>query len=579
MSTQHEARRRAVHAIFDLIDHDAGPGYVYFEDDLGVHSSAWPSVASALQFARGRASEVGGIYAAVFDRADAQTWPDPMFEVYRPAASDRVAIGAGMGSGPRGNIRGMQTLISGHRGHSNYRVRGRDRLIELAPVLAPASNGATIDLHLDGDTLIASICVDGQCYETSMDVTAVLERAANGVASYHASMPPAATISGASYGDAHASHPTGAGVRERAFECAAFNAVEYGTPYYGVVLRREDPAGTAVSFADLRDANDWYAMTHGPLAPDGTWSNADTYEYLVIYGPDPQRGMRAIRESVGKQPPGGQVAHVQQAAQYAIRTAGDVLVGAVLAQHGDALCAGWWHSLTSSVSHAVSSAEHGLEQSVGSLGHTLAMFKGPIIAAAQQAANAAALSIPGVGPMIAPMAQKFAAGLVAAATGSGSAKAAAQALIADAKKAAVANPDVAKALAVAHTAVTKATGAYHVAQTVANAASGNVDAKAQIAELAQAAKSGDGAAQQALQLAQDITGTVVSNAQANGPAQPQPDAAAQLDGGDPNAAAVASSGWFAPILALASGYGAGALSWPFVHEKLSAFLASHRKAA
>ncbi len=470
--------------------------------------------------------------------------------------------------------------MHGHHGGHHHRGGGRRwfgggrdaTLLEVAPILAPAASGAAIDLSLRGNVLTASIVVDGHSYQGSADVGGLLDAVTRGIADYHARLhagdgahdPVAAVgVCGADVavfqrgGDRRP--PRVHGARERAWDALAM--AEGSGPIAGVVLRREDPAGTVVFFDSPQDASAWYAQTHGELASDGTWSNADTYEYLVIYSPDPEQGYRAVRESFGKQPAGGAVAHVQAASQRAIRSAGEALVGGLLAQHDEAISAGWWHSLTSSVTHALHDAEHAVEGAVGGLGSTLKMFKGPIAKAAAAAAAAGAMAIPGVGPVIAPMAGKLANDLVNAAAGDGSAKHAAMAAINAAKAQAKTNPDVAKALAVAHKAVTKATGAYHVAQTVAHAAAGNPAAKAQVVELAAAAKGGDGAAAQALDLANEITSMVAN-------ASPSPNLAPTDPAQD--AALAVASGWFVPIAAVATGYGAGALSWPWAHGKLAA---------
>jgi len=72
----------------------------------------------------------------------------------------------------------------------------RDReLADLGALLAPGARGVTVQLALGADgRLRASICIDGECYQGSADLSAVLARIASGIASYHAALhaaPPA----------------------------------------------------------------------------------------------------------------------------------------------------------------------------------------------------------------------------------------------------------------------------------------------------------------------------------------------------------------------------------------------------
>jgi hypothetical protein len=72
---------------------------------------------------------------------------------------------------------------------------------ELAPVLAPATGGFTVKIDLDPQQrLHASICVDGKCYQTSIDlapaIAAVMAKIAQAHAEMHAAMPHVPVISG-----------------------------------------------------------------------------------------------------------------------------------------------------------------------------------------------------------------------------------------------------------------------------------------------------------------------------------------------------------------------------------------------
>lgn len=205
------------------------------------------------------------------------------------------------------------------------------------------------------------------------------------------------------------------------------------------------------------------------------------------------------------------VAGATHRANAAIAACGDALVGAVLDNHANELCAGWWHDLTHKITGAVKGAVHGLEAAgkgaLGGIGHTLVALKGPIEAAASMAAAGALTAIPG-GVLLAPMASSLTKNLIDAATGSGSVQQAAQTVVKQAQQAALSNPSVAQALNAAHQAVAQTTTAYHVAQTVANAAAGNPDAISQVAELGQAAAQGDPAAAQLMSVAQGISNAV-----------------------------------------------------------------------
>jgi hypothetical protein len=110
------------------------------------------------------------------------------------------------------------------------------------------------------------------------------------------------------------------------------------------------------------------------------------------------------------------------------------------------------------------------------------------------------------------MAGKLASDLVNAAAGSGDVKQAAQSAIAQATQLAKTDPHVAAALKLAQTHVAQATAGYHVAQTVANAAAGNPDAQAQIAQLSSSAAEGDPAAAALMDVASDITDASSANA-------------------------------------------------------------------
>jgi len=196
----------------------------------------------------------------------------------------------------------------------------------------------------------------------------------------------------------------------------------------------------------------------------------------------------------------------------AIQSAGQLIVGALLDEHVQVACAGWWHDLTSAASGAVRAVGRGAQQAVGTVGHTLKKLKGPIGIAAATAAGAAAAAIPVAGPVVAPMAAGLAKNLVDAAAGDHvDVKQAAQNALAQAQAAAQQDPHVAQALDVAQKAVAQTTAAYHIAETAKAAASGDQSALTQIQKLGSAAAQGDPAAQQAMNLAHAAADTAKQN--------------------------------------------------------------------
>lgn len=166
---------------------EADPFYVYIEDVDGGFVSTFPDLAqAATEYTR--IANSNPIYVALFNAHDHQ-WPNPVNEFFgsraagSPAAERRpVAM-----SNPTG-------IISGHRGYQaprgggHWRAPFRDRLAYLAPVAYPAAAGAGIQFRFDGDALVASICVDGRCYEGRYDIGEILSR--RGVDSFEQPVDP-----------------------------------------------------------------------------------------------------------------------------------------------------------------------------------------------------------------------------------------------------------------------------------------------------------------------------------------------------------------------------------------------------
>jgi hypothetical protein len=69
----------------------------------------------------------------------------------------------------------------------------RDReLADLGALMMPGSTGLAVQFSLGADDrLYASICIDGECYQGSVDLSEVLGRIADGIASYHVASNPA----------------------------------------------------------------------------------------------------------------------------------------------------------------------------------------------------------------------------------------------------------------------------------------------------------------------------------------------------------------------------------------------------
>ena len=166
----------------------------------------------------------------------------------------------------------------------------------------------------------------------------------------------------------------------------------------------------------------------------------------------------------------------------AVGTAATALIGKLLDDHVAAVCGGWLDDIGNALGHAADAVG-------GALQSTVRALKGPITAAA----NAALSSIPIIGPMAAPIADK----LIAAAAGNPAAAQQVQQI----KAAAAQNPQTQQALNLAQQKAAQATAAAHVAVTAQAAQQGNPAAQAQLANAQQAAAAGDPAAQQVAQMA------------------------------------------------------------------------------
>lgn len=270
------------------------------------------------------------------------------------------------------------------------------RLVEVAPVLAPAIGTLTVtNLSLDGNTLSATVTIDGQAYQGSLDLSELAQAVGDRVAAYHAQL--------------HTLAQAGA----------------------------QDPSVVAQT------------------AP--------------------------VAAQIAQQVSGEQKA--------AITLAGVSLVNQLADRHRakhDAMCAGWFDSVTNAVSSAVHGVEHAGEAAYHGITHTWKKLKTPIQLAATAFGGPAAGALAGT--------------VIDAANGDIGAKQA----IAQVRANAAVNPAIAKKLTAATTAAAKATAAVHVADTVAMAAQGDPSAGSQVQELVQSAAQGDPGATTALELAQTL---------------------------------------------------------------------------
>ena len=403
-------------------------------------------------------------------------------------------------------------------------VRARSALVgALAPVLAPGTGAITGRIDLDANQVLhAKICVDGRCYQGSVDLSGPLDMVLQRLEAWHQAQhargidgpgtPSSAPVVG---------HGGGGGGGHGG---GGYHGGYGGGHGYGGIARRYYPSswrrwggGYSYYAAPWWYQPDQVIVEEVEVAPPDADPNAEP-------GPAPQQDDPNATSDASSQ---------QTAVQGLIRCAGDALVRDLVHTHVQVACAGWFDDFK----HAVSSAAGGLAHAA--LG-TLKKLKGPISMAAQYAAA----SVPGLGPIVGPMAGKLAGNLIDAAAGNTSAQAAVQ----QATQQAASNPTLLRALATAHQMAAKTVAAYHLAQTATNAAQGDPNAIAQVQQTVQSAQAGDPAAQQAAAV---MNASVAQSCQAA--AAPAPDPNAQPDPWagtadpnaqpDPNAAQPAVQGW------------------------------------
>ena len=361
-----------------------------------------------------------------------------------------------------------------------------DRLVAIAPVLAPGARGFTADLKLRGNVLDVRVCVDGICYTGTADLALVFAEIAPRLAAYHDAL----------HARPHAL--MGADTTVVAGGCGARSYNGVARPVLAAIMQQLTANG-----AEISGHNPWVVITHQHgVELKGSWDEPSAMLTLEVTDSDFAAPCSAIWSkidddirSVGGNPIASN-ATTFGAVNDATYAAGQALVGAFVDQHRATYCAGWWHSLT----HPIATIEHAASSVGTGVAHTLKALKAPIAVAS------AAAAVYFVGPTAGPMAAQLSSSLIDAANGDASA----QQLVQTAQAVAQTNPTVAQALQGAQQAVTQTTAAYHTVQTVANAANGDPHAQSQVLELAQSAAGGDPAAQQLMNIAQQVTGAAAA---------------------------------------------------------------------
>ncbi len=361
-------------------------------------------------------------------------------------------------------------------------------LADLGTVIAPDAAGICVHLDLQpGGMLHASILIDGQSYEGSVDLSFVFAKLTESIASRYASR---ALSQGPVTASALSSVPAGITVEVEAPKVGGRGGGGGGRGYHG------------------HHHHHHHQGQQGQQGQQGGGASFAT-------GPDVSQDPEAVDE-------------VQEATSEATKSAGEMLIGALVAQHAETVSAGWW----SSVTHAVSSAAHGIygagRTSYNATTGVVAKFKGPITVAATAVATAYG------GPAAGAAAAKFTGPLLDAAH-DGFNKPQAKKALAEIRQAAATNPAIARAFDVAQRAVAETTAAYHIVDTAGKALDGDKQAITKIADLDKAATGGDGAAQKAMEI-------IVQALAAAGKSDPEPNPGYTSSDPMPTEEAAVSSG-------------------------------------
>jgi hypothetical protein len=349
---------------------------------------------------------------------------------------------------------------------------------EVAPAIAPGTGGFTSQVDLDAhQCLHAKICVDGKCYERSVDLAPAIAAVMAKFAQYHADLHAAEAA-------AHALPQLPPGFDRPPSVGAGCGAKTYSGVTQATLKTILDTLHK--DGATITGQNPWDVVTHEHgVEFRGTWdATAQTLivevtdsDFIVPCSSiwdalDPMLQNLGARPRVSGELVSGEV--VIGAVERVVSFAGNELIGAMLDQHVSVACAGWLDDIGS----AIKSAGVGLYRGVT---ETVQKLKGPIT----QAAVAAASKYGG------PAAGEAAAQLVgpvidtAANLGKDTPQKAA------AEQQAQTDPQVATALAVAKEAAAKTIAAYHVTETAKQAAAGEPAAQQKIAQVTQDAEQGD----------------------------------------------------------------------------------------
>jgi len=325
-------------------------------------------------------------------------------------------------------------------------ARFKNSLAELSKVLGPPTK-VKIAPDLRGTMLYLKACIDGRCYEGSVDLSLIAHDVLGRLETLHAQW--------------HAAHDV--------------------QPLIGAAMPAIDACIGALVDRHQKDlcAGWWHDLTHKVHEAVHEVTHPQELAHDVAhYALHPSDAIRAAAQGLGA---GAGFAKVLS---YAVDPLQDITESAQAQQLAASMYGG---PAGAAALKAAQSLEAG-----GSVTQTLQALAPQIASAASQVAGA----------QLGPQAGQLASTLVNAATGTGSMQQVAQQALATAQQAAQNDPTLAAALDTAHQAVAQTPAAYHVAQTVANAAQGDKGAISQVADLANAAAQGDPAAQSAMAVAQ-----------------------------------------------------------------------------
>jgi hypothetical protein len=364
---------------------------------------------------------------------------------------------------------------------------------EIAPVLAPATGGISVQKELDDKQVLhVKICVDGKCYQQSMDLAPAFALVMDKLARWHKDQHAAAD----------ASAPTVAGEIPPAL--AYYNAVARLIEQHDDFWIRQRSTGSGQGSDWFRHRwlpflNRWHSQVVSVLKNASNELMALRQEASQLGLPLPTLGVSGLEIAIqqGTRMEGTVVG----ACDSLVGDTCDAIVGQLVNQHIGCVCG----SFIDDIGNAVKGVASGV---AGGVASTLKSLKGPIAAAAGVAATGGAALIPGVGPFIAPIAGKLANDIVNGAIGDP----AAQQSVAAAKQQAQTDPNIALALQEAQKAVATTTARHHVHRTAHRAAQGHPQAQQQIAKITQDAAAGDPAAKAVTDIISNALRSVIPGA-------------------------------------------------------------------